>query len=158
MNPRIRVMVDDSRELEEVAADGAEIARMWRKAVRSFHDSRMEGLGVDSAVVLAYQSGLQAATTVVRAAGYRVKDTPKGHHRIAFEALTALGIVGVSELGRHLNAFRPTRHAAMYDAEPESRARLDEIEEIVGRLLPLAYHWLRSHRPEIAEALVAPNG
>ncbi len=156
MNPRIRVMVDDSRELEELASDGAEIAAMWRKAVRSFHDSRMEGLAVDSAVVLAYQAGLQTATTLVRAAGYRVKDTPKGHHRIAFEALIALGVPRISELGRHLNAFRPTRHAAMYDAEPESEARRTEIDGIVGRLLPLAYHWLRSYRPEIAEALDSP--
>ncbi|HEX5726532.1 MAG TPA: hypothetical protein VFX98_13745 [Longimicrobiaceae bacterium] len=157
MNRRIRVMVEDSRELEELPADDAEILGIWGKAVRSFRDSRLEGLGAESVLVLSYQAGLQVATTVLRAAELRVKDTPKGHHRIAYEGLTALEIPDLSQLGRRLNALRPARHNAIYDWEhgrnPEDAA---EVIDIVGQMLPLAHAWLCSQRPNLAATLERP--
>ena len=158
MNPRIRVMVEDSRELEELPADDAEILGMWRKAVQSYRDSGLPGLGAESALVLRYQAGLQIATTVLRAAGYRVKDTPRGHHRIAFEALAALAIPDLSQLGRRFNALRPTRHNAIYDWEHTRDPRdADEVKAIVEQMAPLAHEWLRAQRPHLTPSLERPH-
>jgi hypothetical protein len=158
VNPRLRVMVEDSRELEELPAGDAEIVGMWRKALQSFRDSMLEGLSADAALVLGYQAALQVASVVVRAAGYRVKDRPRGHHRIAFEALAALEIPDLSRLGREINELRPSRHGAIYDWEhgPDPQ-KLDEVREIVRRMLPLAHAWLCSRHPPLAASLESPS-
>ena len=98
MNPRLQAMID-SRELEQAEAPGAEVAARWKRAVQSYVDSRQD-LSPESVVTLGYQAGLQAATTVVRAAGYRVRASHSGHHRTTFEALRALDVPGLSSLGR----------------------------------------------------------
>lgn len=77
MNPRIQVMLD-SRQLEEQVAEDTEVGGMWAKAVRTLRSSEVTGLDPDSAFTLAYQAALQASTSVVRAAEYRVRG--EGHH------------------------------------------------------------------------------
>jgi hypothetical protein len=89
MNPRLQVMLD-SRQIEAAAAGDDEVRGMWSKAVRSLHSSRVEGLDTDSTFTLAYQGALQAATAVVRAAGFRVRGD--GHHHHTFAAVAALGL------------------------------------------------------------------
>lgn len=150
MNPRIQVMLD-SRELEAFAAPDEEVAARWRKAVHSYIDSR-KGLSADSAVTLCYQAALQVATTVLRAAGYRTRVSATGHHRLTFEALRALGIENLSPLGGELNKLRRRRHQAVYEWEPEDEsAGIDpaRLDELVARMLPLAYDWLREQRPTV---------
>lgn len=158
MNPRIQIMVQ-SQQLEPNEAEDREVLARWRKAVRTYADSRKD-LGPDSVLTLSYQAGLQAATAIVRAAGYRVRHSASGHHRIAFEALRALGIADLSPLAREMNDLRRERHHAVYEwddddegAEGMDPARLDEI---VSRLLRLGHQWLRNQRPSIAADLDPP--
>lgn len=156
MNARIEVMIA-SRELEERPADDGEVLGLWRKAVATEADSRVAGLGAGSAFVLAYQGALLAATAVVRAAGYRVRETPKGHHWLTFAALAALGVERLSESGRRLNELRLGRHDALYDWRSETdAATLAELRAVTGRLFPAAREWLRARRPALAEALAPP--
>jgi hypothetical protein len=96
----------DSRQIEELAADDVELEGMWGKAVRSLRSSEVPGLDPDSAFALAYQAALQASTTIVRAAGYRVRG--EGHHHHTFATVAALGLGGLSEAARDLNVTRQT--------------------------------------------------
>ena len=158
MNPRIEMMVQ-SREIEAHPAPDREVAARWNDAVQSYTDSR-KGLAPKSALTLCYQAGLQGATAVLRCAGYRVRSSATGHHRLLFEALRALEIEDLSPLGREMNDLRRRRHHAVYewDDDEESAAGMDpeRLEEIVGRLLARAHGWLREQRPPIARDVAAP--
>ena len=155
MNPRLQMMVE-SREVEPFAAPDEEVAARWRRAVRSYADSR-KGLSVESMVTLCYQAGLQAATAIVRAAGYRVRTSASGHHRLTFEALRGLGIEEVSPLGREINALRRERHHAVYewDAGEDEAAGLDPgaLDAVVRKLLTHGHAWLAEQRPGVAREL-----
>lgn len=158
MNARIQAMVD-SRELEPLPAEDREVAARWRKAVQTYADSQKD-LSPDSVITLRYQAGLQAATAILRAAGYRVRMSATGHHRLTFEALRALGIDNLSPLGREMNDLRRRRHHAIYEWDDESAAGMEpeRLDEIVSRILQLGYDWLRNQRPSIAGDLDQPPG
>lgn len=125
MNARLRIMVD-SREIEEAEAPDREVVARWHKAEGTSRDAGKD-LGQESRLTLYYQAGLQAATALVRAAGFRVLGTD--HHRHTFEAVHALEAGELSRIAREMNAFRRKRHQAIYDwddtpgdASEESRA------------------------------------
>ncbi|HEU0013541.1 MAG TPA: hypothetical protein VFQ45_07640 [Longimicrobium sp.] len=120
MNARVQVMLD-SRQIEALPADDDEVAGMWGKAFRSLRSSGLRGLDADAAFTLAYQAALQAATAVVRTAGYRVKG--ESHHHHTFAALAALDLGAVSEAGRDLNVIRQRRHGAIYDWQATTSER-----------------------------------
>lgn len=86
MNARLQIMLE-SREIEQSPAPGREVAARWRKAVGTWRDAAKD-LGPDSRLTLYYQAALQAATALIRAAGFRVLGTD--HHRHTFKALRAL--------------------------------------------------------------------
>jgi hypothetical protein len=130
--------------------------------VRSYEDSR-KGLSPDSAVTLCYQAGLQVATAIVRAAGYRVRSSAAGHHRLTFEALRALEIADLSPLAREINTLRRERHHAVYDwdDDPEDGSagmNLEALTSVVERLLASGHRWLREELPSIAAELEKPPG
>ena len=112
MNARIRILLD-SRDIEELTAPDVEIAGMWSKAIRTYHSAAVPGLenDLDARFTLFYQSALQGATAVVRAAGYRVRSDH--NHRITFTTLAALDAGDLSEVARDLNGMRQGRHAAV---------------------------------------------
>lgn len=72
MNERINIMLQ-SRQIEELAAVDEEVTMVWGKALDTYRASSTPGLTGDPALSLVYQAALQAATAVVRAAGYRVR-------------------------------------------------------------------------------------
>lgn len=157
MNARIQAMVD-GRELEPLPAEDREVAARWRKAVQTHADSRKD-LSPDSVLTLRYQAGLQAATAILRAAGYRVRASAAGHHRLTFEALRALGINRLSPLGREMNDLRRRRHHAVYewdDDEGASGMDPERLDEVVSRILQLGHDWLRDRRPSIIRELDLP--
>jgi hypothetical protein len=158
MNPRLRMMVA-SREIEEAEAPDREVAVRWRKAVHTYEDARKD-LGADSRLTLCYQAGLQAATALIRASGFRVMGSD--HHRHTFEALRALDIGELATIAREMNAFRRSRHQAIYDwddappdgPEEDTAAReLDELGRNVSRLLEIGLAWLVANRPGAAKDL-----
>lgn len=117
MNARLQIMVE-SRELEVAAAPDREVNGRWRKAVVTYQDAA-KNLSSDSKLTLYYQAGLQAATALIRASGFRVLGTD--HHRHTFEALRALDLADLSAIAREMNAFRRSRHQAIYDWDMTAR-------------------------------------
>lgn len=147
MNPRIQIMLD-SRQLEESAAVPGEVEGMWRKAVRTLGSSAVAGLDPDARFTLAYQAALQAATAVIRAAGFRVRGD--AHHHHTFAAVAALGLGGLSDAARELNVIRQNRHGAIYDWETQlGEVHVDEVRTAARRLFAQAEPWLRVHHPAI---------
>lgn len=145
MNPRIQVMLD-SRQIEAVPAGDPEVQGMWSKAARSLQSSSAGGLDADSAFTLAYQGALQAATAIIRAAGYRVRG--EGHHHHTFAAAGALDLGELSGAARELNVIRQKRHGAIYDWETAVCDRdLAALRSATARLVEHGREWLREQRP-----------
>lgn len=156
MNARIRIMLD-SRDIEELAAPDGEVLGIWAKATRTHRSAALPGLAEDpdARFTLLYQSALQAATSVVRAAGYRVRG--EHNHQITFAAVAALGSPGLSEAARDLNVIRQGRHAAIYDWEATTEAgQLMELQRATASLLGEAYAFLQTQRPSLAGGMSAP--
>jgi hypothetical protein len=158
MNARLQIMVD-SHELEEAKAPDREVAARWRKAVKTYRDAGKD-LGADSRLTLYYQAGLQAATALVRAAGFRVLGAD--HHRHTFEAVRALDAGELSRVAREMNAFRRARHQAVYDWDdappeaPDDAAALEALAGNVGRMLELGYAWLAEAQPALSGEIEPP--
>ena len=147
MNPRIRIMLD-SRVLEESPAAEGEVEGMWRKAMRSWGSSAVAGLDADARFTLTYQSAFQAATAVIRSAGYRVRGD--AHHHQTFAAVAALSLGDLSEAARDLNVIRQKRHGAIYDWETRLGDQdVDEIRTATRLLFVAAGPWLRTRHPAI---------
>jgi hypothetical protein len=147
----------DSRDIEELAAPDGEVLGMWGKAIRTQRSAALPGLAddPDARFTLLYQSALQAATAVVRAAGYRVRGDH--NHHITFATVAALGSPSLSEAARDLNVIRQGRHAAIYDWEAITEAtRLADLQDATATLLTEAHSFLRTQRPSLAGGLSAP--
>ena len=121
---------------------------MWAKAVRSYEGSPLPGLGPDSAFTRAYQGVLQAATAVIRSAGYRVRGD--GHHHHTFGTIAALDAGSLSETARELNDIRQRRHGAVYDWETTTQEKdLARLRSAALRLFALGREWLGEQRPQL---------
>jgi hypothetical protein len=154
---RIRRLLED-RDLAEQAADDAEIAGFWRKALRAYRDSNVPGLSPQGSFNAAYEAALDAATALVREAGYRVQSRTR-HHWAAFYAVQGLEDPVLEELGTDLDATRTERHENVYrpeDDEALAERRRDELHQILGQLVPAAYRVLLERRPMLRGVLEDP--
>jgi hypothetical protein len=148
----------DARSIEPFAAHDDEIVGRWRVAVGAFHDARRVQT-VEMRVSVCYQAGLQAAITLVRNAGYRVRSAPGGHHYVAFATLSALDEPALSRVGEEMNRLRRRRHDAVYDwREPGEADELnpEQLERVVSELLAIGYGVLVRSRPAVAAVLARP--
>lgn len=159
MNARLQIMVE-SREIEEADAPDREVVARWRKAVGTYRDAAKD-LAADSKLTLYYQAGLQASTALVRASGFRVLGTD--HHRHTFEALRALDVGDLSTVAREMNAFRRSRHQAIYDWDEgtpsdtsDEAASLAALAHTVDRMIRLGHGWLMEIRPGVGSELGDP--
>jgi hypothetical protein len=144
----------DSREIEEFAAADEEIAGMWRKATKTLRSAAARELDddLDSRFTLLYQAALQGSTSVIRAAGYRVRGDD--NHRVTFAAVAALGLGDLSEAARDLNIIRQNRHAAVYDWESTmGPGAVKRLQEATVRLLRAADSWLRDQPRTLGDRL-----
>jgi hypothetical protein len=156
LNTRIRILLD-SRDIEELPAEDAEVLGLWAKATRTYRSAGLTGLDddPDARFTLLYQAALQGATAIVRAAGYRVRGDH--NHQITFATVAALASGELSEAARDLNVIRQGRHAAVYDWETTIEGRkLAELQNATTILVREAFIWLGMTRPSLAAALAAP--
>ncbi len=154
MNERIDIMLQ-SREIEEDAAADDEVVVVWEKAIESYRASAKHGLTGDPALSLVYQAGLQAATAVVRAAGYRVRGS--SHHYNTFAAVMALDLGELSSAARALDRVRKLRHEAVYGWKVRtSEEDLAATRSDARRLFVSGHRWLISQRPHLAASLPNP--
>jgi hypothetical protein len=137
-----------SRQIEESAAVEGEVEGLWRKAVQTFGSSGVAGLDTNARFTLLYQAALQAATSLIRAAGFRVRG--EAHHHHAFAAAAALELGELSDAARHLNVIRRKRHGAIYDWETQiEEQHVEEIRAAARRLFVHAGSWLRARYPAV---------
>jgi hypothetical protein len=138
----------DSRQIEAAAADDGEVRGMWMKSVRSLGSSRVAGLDADSAFTLAYRGALQAATAILRAAGFQARGD--GHHHHTFAAVAALELGELSDAARDLNIVRQRRHRAIYDWEASvQETDLLSLRSAADRLVERGRVWLQEQRPAL---------
>lgn len=150
---RVQRLVDE-RELEVIPAPADEVAEFWRKALRAYADSRIAALSPESAVLLAYQAAMSAATAVIRGAGFRVKNRGR-HHYVTFYTLAALGEgTPLEAAAAEMNDLRGDRHVAGYGSEVNERrlrAALAEFHEVLARLLPAVHAWLATQHADVKD-------
>jgi len=154
MTERIELMLK-SRHIEALSASDEEVGKIWEKAVATLKSSRVAALDLDAALSLAYQAALQAATAVVRAAGYRVRGG--AHHQHTFEAVVALEVASLSKPARDLTAMRKKRHDAVYEWDARTEEEdVTRMRSAADRLFAEAQRWLSVQRPQIAASLPVP--
>ncbi len=145
------------RRLEAAPFDDREIVGLWTRALTSYRDAGVAGLSHEGAFTRAYDAGRQAATTVLAAAGLRVRG--QAHHYTVFYALAALDDPAVSPFGIELESVRQSRHMAVYDPTADSavlRADREKLKQMLTRLFPAAHTWLIVRRPSLRGKLAAP--
>jgi hypothetical protein len=149
-------MMLSGHEIEARPGPDDEVIGMWSKAVATIRDSMHADISADAVFTLSYQAALQAATVVVRAAGYRVRGG--AHHQHTFEAVIALeGGPDLTAAARDLNALRKKRHTAVYEWERRIEQKdLDAMRSAAERLFAGAHRWLISQRPHLAASLPNP--
>lgn len=154
MNKRINIMLQ-SRQIEELAAVDEEVAMVWGKALETYRASSTPGLTGDPALSLVYQAALQAATAVVRAAGYRVRGA--GHHHHTFTTVAALDLGDLSRAARSLDQARQMRHEAVYGwRERTTDDDLATVRSAADRLIRAAHQWIIGQLPHLAPTLSQP--
>lgn len=152
MNAALQRLLD-SHSIDPFPATDEEVEARWRVAVGSFQDSRRV-VTAEVRIAVSYQAGLQAATTLMRSAGYRLHSSPGGHHYTTFAAVAALESGDLRVLANELSRMSRRRHRAVYDwHDPdEAEAELDpaSLERIVADLMSAAYESLIRSRPGLA--------
>jgi hypothetical protein len=147
MNPRLQIMLD-SRQIESIPPAPGEVEGMWAKAVRTLGSASLAGLDPDARFTLLYQAALQAATAVIRGAGFSVRGD--AHHHHTFAAVAALDLGDLSDAGRDLNVIRQKRHKAIYDWETALGERdVAQLALATHALFQHADRQLRASHPAI---------
>jgi hypothetical protein len=154
MSPKLQRLLAD-RDLVEIPAPDDEVAGFWKKALRAYRDSLLPGLSPAGAFNAAYESALDAATALVRAAGYRVKASSR-HHWATFYAVQGIGDEALEDFAYELDAVRGQRHENVYEADEDedlAERRRDGLHAILAGFLPAARDWLVFHRPALLDRL-----
>ncbi|HYH80438.1 MAG TPA: hypothetical protein VEX86_11600 [Longimicrobium sp.] len=147
MTARLEILVE-SRRIEALPAADEEVASAWEKALRTLRSSRLEGLDVEPAFTLAYQSALQCCAAVLRAAGYRA--IGRDHHHSIFAGVAALEAGELSRIARAADDMRVERHEAVYGSTVAiDHAQLEEMYDVAARMFAAAHAWLRAARPAL---------
>ncbi len=145
--------------LSDWLADGAikpqvsnrtEILRLLAIVDRDLTDASVTGLSVDRGFATAYEAGLQLATIVLRASGYRASASTGGHHWRTIALLTELMGPEQSERARYLDSCRRARHQADYDRTGVASA--DELAELLDDMRTFrveVLEWLQKHHAEL---------
>ncbi len=92
-----------------------EISRLLAVVDRDLTDASVPGLSVDRGFATAYEAGLQLATIVLRASGYRASASAGGHHWRTIALLTEL-------MGPTADARAISTHADALGTRPTTTA------------------------------------
>jgi hypothetical protein len=133
--------------LVQHATSADEIANLLALSDRDLAACQVEKLPADWRFVIAYNSGLQAATAALAAAGYRA--TRDNHHYRVIQSLEFTIAPGSEVIGA-FDGFRKKRNVSSYDlAGAVSDAEADEMFELATRLRKDAETWIRATRPQL---------
>ena len=126
-----------------------EIASLRALATRNLSDASIAGLSVDGRFEHAYAAARALATIVVRASGYRVRQS--GARYNTFQALEAADpdVFGVFAI--YFDSCRGLRNTLSHDTVGVvSKKDLEELLEQLPRFEETALEWISANHPELA--------
>jgi len=109
---------------------------------RGLTDSKVQAVSTDLRFTAAFGAALTAATTALRASGYRTA-TQAGHHIKTIESLE-LTIKADPSLIQRFKTFNNKRNKSSYDvAGVVSNQDLDAMRKLAADLKDTLYRWLK---------------
>lgn len=135
--------------LREYKTSVREIASLLTLVERDLNDAAREEISTDWQFNIAFNAGLQLATVVLYAAGYRAGRGESKHYRV-IQALPLVMGPQFSTIKDYLDNCRRKRNVSEYDAagtisEKESEELLRTVREFKIKV----EGWLKKNRPEI---------
>ena len=119
-----------------------EIKNLFSIVERGLTDSKVQAVSADLRFIAAFGAALTAATTALRASGYRTA-TQAGHHIKTIESLE-LTIKADSKFIQRFKTFNNKRNKSSYDvAGSVSDQDLDAMRKLAAELRETLYAWLR---------------
>jgi hypothetical protein len=118
---------------------------------RGLADSKVTAISVDLRFIAAFGAALTAATTALRASGYRTA-TQASHHVKTIESLE-FTVKADSRLIHKLKTFSSKRNKSSYDvAGAVSDQELEAVVRLATELKQQTMAWLRKAHPELLKA------
>lgn len=141
------------RRLEAKPPTDDELAGYWRNALKAYQDALVTATSLEGRYERAYSAARIAATTVIRANGYRVKSA-EGQHYVTFLAARHLSAEtsALAEAFLEADQMRSVRHEVEY--EYENALDLDTVNaalDLVERVLQESARHLRQLRPDLKQ-------
>lgn len=128
-----------------------EIKNLLSIVDRGMTDSKVQAISTDLRFIAAYGAALTAATTALRASGYRTA-TQAGHHIKTIESLE-LTIKADPRLIQRFKTFNNKRNKSSYDvAGIVSNQDLDAIRKLAADLTEILYRWLKESHAHLLKS------
>lgn len=135
--------------LREYKTSVREIASLLTLVERDLNDAAREEISTDWQFNIAFNAGLQLATVVLYAAGYRAGRGESKHYRV-IQALPLVMGPQFSTIRDYLDNCRRKRNVSEYDAAGTiSEKESEELLRIVREFKIKVEGWLKKNRPEI---------
>jgi len=135
--------------LREYKTSAQEVSSLIDLVERDLSDAAREEISKDWRFNIAYNAGLQLATIVLYAAGYRAGRGEGKHYRV-IQALSLVMGPEFSTMRDYLDNCRRKRNISEYDAVGAVSAKeADDLLQTVRELKADVESWLRKNHPEI---------
>jgi hypothetical protein len=137
--------------LRRHASSVREVADLLAVVDRDLCDAGLTMVSADRRFAIAYNAGLQLATVVLHAAGFRTAGV--GHHWLTIQALPEIMGPEQADVASFLDVCRMKRNATDYDrAGTVSESEVEELLREVRRLRAAVVAWLGATHPELVGA------
>ena len=128
-----------------------EIKNLLSIVNRGLTDSKVQAVSTDLRFIAAFGAALTAATTALRASGYRTA-TQAGHHIKTIESLE-LTIKADPRLIQRFKTFSSKRNRSSYDAAGViSDQDLDAMRKLAVDLTDRLYQWLKEFHANLLKS------
>ena len=135
--------------LREYKTSAQEVSSLIDLVERDLSDAAREEISKDWRFNIAYNAGLQLATIVLYAAGYRAGRGEGKHYRV-IQALSLVMGPEFSTMRDYLDNCRRKRNISEYDAVGTiSEKEAEDLLQTVRELKADVESWLRKNHPEI---------
>ena len=138
--------------LREYKTSAQEVNSLMELVERDLTDAAREEISKDWRFNIAYNAGLQLATIVLYAAGYRAGRGESKHYRV-IQSLSLVMGPEFSTMRDYLDNCRRKRNVSEYDAVGTISAKeAEDLLQTVRELKVDVETWLRKNHPEIYES------
>jgi uncharacterized protein (UPF0332 family) len=135
--------------LREYETSAQEVASILALVERDLEDAAKKEISTDWRFNIAYNAGLQLATVVLYAAGYRAGRGESKHYRVIQALPLAMG-QQFSTLRNYLDNCRRKRNVSEYDAAGTiSKKEAEDLLQTVREFMIEVVRWLKKNHPLI---------